>query len=165
MTARHFGRKILQYRKTVRANLSCLVTTEAFKTMVAKGGNLWKHPRLLASMVEILLENKPGTAKVGAISKAQNCKRGTLWALWNSSWFQKFKKNWRADPLETLRNIEKIEGETLWWNPQSSKKSRLVPKKIEWKTPNGDPIYRASGRRCFFWTRFWRFEYVLEVPS
>ena len=25
--------------------------------------------------------NKPGTAKVGAISKAHNCKRGTLWAL------------------------------------------------------------------------------------
>ena len=25
--------------------------------------------------------NKPGTAKVGAISKVQNCKRGTLWAL------------------------------------------------------------------------------------
>ena len=28
-----------------------------------------------------LKKNKPGTAKVGAISKAQNCKRGTLWAL------------------------------------------------------------------------------------
>ena len=67
--------------------------------MVAKGGNLWKHPRLLASMVEILLENKPGTARVGAISKAQNCKRGPFGL---------------CETLVGCKSSKKIEGRTLW---------------------------------------------------
>ena len=124
--------------------------------------------------------NKPGTAKVGAISKAQNCKRGTLWALWNSSWLQNFKK-WRGtlwkhkkkfkieifdqchsaenckrgDPLgffdiHCVAKYKKIEGETLWWNPKSFKKRRIVPKKIRVKNTKGGILcYRGSGRRCF----------------
>ena len=39
--------------------------------------------QFLSNSVELvtLESNKPGTAEVGAISKAQNCKRGTPWAL------------------------------------------------------------------------------------
>ena len=54
-----------------------------------------------------LILNKPGTAKVGAIDKIQNCKRGTLRVLWNSSWLQSKKK---------------IEGGTLWWFRKISQK-------------------------------------------
>ena len=137
-----------------------------------------------------ILKNQPRTAKVGAISKAQNWKRGTLRALWNSSWLQKMKKTWRGDPLGTWKNFPKNflkwdfwtvftvwTGDplrffdihcvakyrnkrrgTLWCNPKSFKKSRIVPKKsgAMW----GFLVcFRGSGRLfCFFfsfWTRFW----------
>ena len=52
-------------------------------------------------------KNKPGTTKVGAISKAQNCKRGTIWKFLTSI---------------VLQNIETNEGETLWCNPKKFKK-------------------------------------------
>ena len=42
---------------------------------------------------------KPGTAKVGAISKAQNCKRGTLWALLVA----KYEKKIKGGPLRFLK--------------------------------------------------------------
>ena len=61
-------------------------TAKALETMVVKDGTLWRHPRLFSSKVgrprEVLQkrtfryevcgpENKTGTSKVGAISKAQ----------------------------------------------------------------------------------------------
>ena len=105
--------------------------------------------------------NKPRTAKIGAISKAQNCKK------WDPSGFvelqlvAKYEKNLKGDRLGTrknfpkneifeqchspknvkggtlwdfltsivLQNIETNEGGTLWCNPKSFKKSRIVPKK------------------------------------
>ena len=45
---------------------------------------------------------------------AKNCKRGTPWDFLTSI---------------VLQNILKNKGETLWWNPKSFKKSRIVPKK------------------------------------
>ena len=46
-------------------------------------------------------------------------------------------KNVIGDPLGffnihcVAKYSKKIEGETLWWNPNSFKKSRIVPKKSE----------------------------------
>ena len=50
--------------------------------------------------------NKPGTAKVGAISKAQSCKKVTFWDFLTSV---------------ALQNIKTNESETLWCNPKISK--------------------------------------------
>ena len=56
--------------------------------------------------------NKPRTAEVGAISKAQNWKRGTLRALWNSSWLQKMKKLkgslWRHEKISRKKIFNEI---------------------------------------------------------
>ena len=92
----------------------------------------------------------PGTAKVGAISKPQNCKRGPF-GLCETSVGYKIWKKIKGDPREILKNfrnklkmkflnsvtvpknvkghfltsivlqnIETNEGETLWWNPKKS---------------------------------------------
>ena len=48
---------------------------------------IWKtfkkcfEDNLLNQILNVATINKPRTAKVGAISKAQNCKRGTHWVL------------------------------------------------------------------------------------
>ena len=52
--------------------------------------------------------NKPGTAKVGAISKAQNLKGGPFGLCETPAGCKKFLKNWRGDPLETWKNLRKI---------------------------------------------------------
>ena len=89
-------------------------------------------------------DNKPRTAKVGAISKAQNCKMGGPFD------FKKVPKNffenvifeqchsaekckrgalWDFLTSIVLQNIETNEGGTLWCNPKNFK-SRIVPKKV-----------------------------------
>ena len=78
----------------------------------------------------------------------------------------------RGDPLgffdiHCVAKYLKIEGETLWWHPKSFKKSRIVPKKNpSEKHQREDPMLSRSWTSMFlFWTRLWRFEYVLEVLS
>ena len=50
-------------------------------------------------------------------------KGGTLWGFFDIHCAAKYFK--------------KIEGEALWWNPKSLKKSRIVPKKIRVKNTKG----------------------------
>ena len=81
--------------------------------------DLWKAQRLFSFtffgflrcfIMLILCFNKPRTAKVGAISKAQNCNRGDpsgFVKLRNSSWLQKFKKN-EWGPFGDIKNIPKF---------------------------------------------------------
>ena len=45
--------------------------------------------------------NKPRTAKVGAISKAQNLKGGPFGLCETPAGCKKFLKKWKGDPLET----------------------------------------------------------------
>ena len=52
--------------------------------------------------------NKPRTAKVGAISKAQNLKGGLFGLCETPAGCKKFEKKWRGDPLETWKNFPKI---------------------------------------------------------
>ena len=68
------------------------------------------------------------------VTVPKNVKGGTLWDFLTSI---------------VLQNIIKVEGETLWWNPKSFKKSRIVPKKIRVNKRGGILCYRCSGRRCF----------------
>ena len=96
-------------------------------------------------------QNKTGTSKVGAISKAQKaqktffeknlkflifffqkmshsaekCKRGTLWALLT---------------YILLQNIKKLKRGTLLRHEKNFEKSRTVPKKIE----RGDPLVSSG---------------------
>ena len=141
--------------------------------------------------------NKPGTANVGAISKARNCKRGTLWAV-KLQLVAKYEKNegepfgdlkkfpkkilmrflnsvtvpknvkggalWDFLTSIVLQNIETNEGETLWWNPKKFK-NRIFPKNQSEKHQRGPMFSRFWTSMFLFWTRFWRFEYVLDVRS
>ena len=71
---------------------------------------------------------------------AEKCKRGTLWDFLTSI---------------VLQNIKKVEGKTLWWNPKSFKKSRIVPKKIRVKKRGGDSMLSMFWTSMFLlWTRF-----------
>ena len=132
------------------------------------------------------MNNKPGTAKAGTISKVQNGKRGTLWALWNSSWLENMKKI-KEGSLNSVTVPKNVKGGPfgIFWDPLCCKmskkrrrdplveskknfeKSRIVPKKIRVKnTKGGHPTFSRFCTLMFlFWTRFWRFEYVLEVRS
>ena len=49
-------------------------------------------------------ENKPGTAKVGVISKTQNCKRGDLLSFVKLQLVAKYEKN-VGDPWGVLKNL------------------------------------------------------------
>ena len=87
-----------------------------------------------------------------------------------SALYLRFKIVKRGDPFGFVKlqlvgqNFKKIEGETLWWNPKSFKKSRIVSKKIRVKSTKGGVLcYRGSGRRYFCFGRgsggssmFWR---------
>ena len=69
-----------------------------------------------------------------------------------------------------LQNIETNEGENLWCNPKHFKKSRTVPKKIRVKNTKGGSLVcflfsRFWTSMFLFWTRFWRFEYILDICS
>ena len=112
--------------------------------------------------------NKPRTAKVGAISKAQNCKRGAF----DFEKFPKFFLNvifeqchsvkkckrgtlWDFSTSIVLQNIETNEGGTLWGNPKNFKKSRIAPRKSGAKV--GSLVcFRGSERVLFFSFRFGR---------
>ena len=79
----------------------------------------------------------------------------------------------KRNPLDfwtsiVLQKIETNEGDTLWCNPKTSKKSRTVPKKIRVKNTKGGILSMFSRFWTWmflFWTNFWRFEYVLDVRS
>ena len=98
------------------------------------------NPKFRCTLFDVppgeILDN-PGTAEVGAISKAQNCKKGTLWALFvgcNSSWLQNMKKiKW--DPWEILKYF------------------RRKLNKIFEKCRRGTLCFRGSGRQCFCFGR------------
>ena len=49
-----------------------------------------------------LKQNKPGTAKVGAISKAQNCKKGDPLGFLNLQLVEKYEKKLKEDIWEIL---------------------------------------------------------------
>ena len=51
--------------------------------------------------------NKPRTAQVGAISKAQNLKGEPFGLCETPADCKNFLKNWRGDPLETWKNFPK----------------------------------------------------------
>ena len=105
--------------------------------------------------------NKPGTAKVGENSKAQNCKYGDPLGFVKLQLVAKYEKNWRG----TLgRFLKKFRKKLLKWDFLSQchsaekcklveskklQKSRIVPKKIRVKNTKGILCYRGSGRRCF----------------
>ena len=57
-------------------------------------------PRLIVSKFSVF-DNKPRTAKVGAISKAQNLKGGPFGLCETPAGCKKILKNQRGDPLET----------------------------------------------------------------
>ena len=50
-------------------------------------------------------KNKPGAAKVGAISKAQNCKRALGFV--KLQLVAKYEKTFKGDPWEILKNFRK----------------------------------------------------------
>ena len=62
---------------------------------------------------------------LNSVTVPKNVKGGTLWDFLTSI---------------VLQNIFKNEGETLWWNPKSFKKSRIVPKKIRVKNTKGSYV-------------------------
>ena len=96
----------------------------------------------------ILEENKAGTSKVGAISKAQkaqsflNCERGDPLCFLKKkrkirilSQSHSAEKLEREDPSDFLKlqfaeKIKKLEGGFLW-RQKNSKKSRTVSKKLK----------------------------------
>ena len=67
--------------------------------------NIFNIPYL---KIIVLYSNKPGTAKVGAISKAQNCKRGNPLGFVKLQLVAKFQKKLKGDPLETLKKSKKL---------------------------------------------------------
>ena len=118
--------------------------------------------------------NKPGTAKVGAISKAQNCKRvDTLgfvkrqlvkgvWEIFENEIFEQCHSaeicKRGALGFFDIHCVAKYRTKrrgTLWWNPKNFKKRRIVPKKIRVKNNKGVGIlcFRGSVRRCFCFGR------------
>ena len=52
--------------------------------------------------------NKPGTAKVGATSKAQNCKRGDHLGFVKFQLVAKYEKKTKGDPWEILKKFRKL---------------------------------------------------------
>ena len=116
----------------------CIITTRSFqRTRIELSSAAWKlnfpaysHCRTKylnysSIMRRILLNkkyrrnNKPRTAKVGVISKAQNCKRGdpsgfvnwreALWGLEKIS-----RKNFKIEIFEQCHSAEKCKRGTLW---------------------------------------------------
>ena len=51
--------------------------------------------------------NKPGTAKVGAVSKAQNCKKGDPLGFVKLQLVAKYEKKLKGDPWEIFKNFQK----------------------------------------------------------
>ena len=87
--------------------------------------------------------------------RAKKCGRGTLWHFLTAI---------------VLQNIEPSKGETLWCNSKIISKKSHSSKKIQVKNTKGGSLvcflFRRFGTSMFlFWTRFWRFEYVLDVRS
>ena len=116
----------------------------------------------------VLWKNKPRTSKVGAISKAQNCKRGPFDVKNSQNFFnvlfeqcQSAEKCKRGDPLGFF-DIHCVAKYRNKWrsNPKNFKKSRIVPKKVGlmWIL-SVFSRFDVLGVFCFFffsfWTRFW----------
>ena len=138
--------------------------------------------------------NKPGTAKVGAISKAQNFKRGTLWALWNSRWLQNMKKElkgalerfWKISEkklkVSQCRKMWKGGPFGIFWHPlcckiskqtkgrpfggiqKSSKKVAQCRKKSEWKTPKVSYVFKVLDVDVFVLDEFLTFRVCFGRP-
>ena len=147
------GRKYHNTKKTIKPNrLCCLVTKKVSKNMVPRSDTPCKHPsvRLVTGRPILVLwkvdlsvgeqlsgekNDKTGTSKVGAISKAQKaqnifleknlkfskkkiffrrmshsaekCKRGDPFWFPNMHSVAKLQKTQRGDPLGTLKNFRK----------------------------------------------------------
>ena len=87
--------------------------------------------------VTYIRKNKPGTAKVGAISKAQNLEGGPFGLCETPAGCKKFFKKWRGDPLETWKNFRKFFNEIFEqchsaqkckraWHPLCCKTSKKI---------------------------------------
>ena len=75
---------------------------------LATSGEIYFVPIKLAfnTKCEKRSSNKPGTAKVGAISKGQNCKKDPL-SFVRLQLVAKYEKNLKGDPWEILKNFRK----------------------------------------------------------
>ena len=105
-----------------------------------EGGALWGLEKISQKNLKMRFLN--------SVTVPKNVKGGTFWDFLTSF---------------VLQNIETHEGETLWWNP---KKSHSVEKNPSEKHQRGNPMFSRFWTLMFlFWTRFWRFEYVLDVRS
>ena len=122
--------------------------------------------------------NKPGTAKVGAISKAQIVERGTF-GLCETPGGCKIGKKIKGDHWEILKKFPKknlkmrlLNNVTMPKNvkggPFGIKWHSLcckIRKKSEWKNKGGPMLSMFWTSMFLLWTRFWRFEYALDVRS
>ena len=80
------------------------------------------HYNSRASLHEALTNNKPGTAKVCAISKAQNCKRGILWASRNFNWLHGIGKIEGGRTLERFLKFSEKDLKSYIWTVSQCRK-------------------------------------------
>ena len=65
---------------------------------------------------------------LNSVTVPKNVKGGTFWDFLTSI---------------VMQNIEANEGETIWWNPKISKKSRIVPKEIRMKNTKRSYVFEV----------------------
>ena len=103
-------------------------------------------------LLSLRYKNKPRTAKVGAISKAQNLKGGPFGLCETPAGCKKFKKNWRGDPLETWKNFPKKFFNEIFKQCHGAEKCKRGPFAIFWhplcckilKQMKGDPLMQSK---------------------